>query len=394
MDILDRKELERLSTKQDGWHVSIYMPTHRASDEIQQDPIRLKNLLTEAKDRLRERGLRPPEIKSILEPASALLDDHIFWRQQSDGLAVLAAQDAFHTYRLPFSFEEQAIVSYKFYTKPLLPILSSGGRFLVLALSQDQVRLLQGTRYTVGEVDLENVPESLAEALRLDDPEARLQFHTATGPAHGEGGAPMAGTGADRRATFHGTGAPSDDEKSRILRYFQLVDAGLQEMLADQQVPLVLASVDYLLPLYREASSYDDIVQQSIEGNPEELSAKELHNRAWALVHPRFREEQEEAARLYQQLASGDRASAELEEIVPAAYYGRVATLFVPLDLQRWGTFDATTNKLDIHDEMQPEDVELLDLAAVHTLINGGTVYAVDSGHVPGDGPLAALLRY
>jgi len=33
-------------------------------------------------------------------------------------------------------------------------------------------------------------------------------------------------------------------------------------------------------------------------------------------------------------------------------------------------------------------------LAAVQTLIHGGTVYAVDSGQIPGGGPLAVLLRY
>jgi len=394
MDILDRKELEQLSTKTDGWHVSIYMPTHQASDEIQQDPIRLKNLLTEAEERLRDLGLRPPDIEAILDPAFALLDNHVFWQQQSDGLAILAARDAFHTYRLPYSFEEQAIVSPKFYTKPLLPILGDGGRFLVLALSQDEVRLLQGTRNTVAEIDLENVPESLAEALRLEDPEARLQFHTTTGPGHGKGGAPTASTGADRRAAFYGTGDPSDDDKQRILRYFQLVDDGLQELLAGRRIPLVLAGVDYLLPLYREASRYDNIVEQDIEGNPERLSAKELHNRAWALVQPQFRQDQEAAARLYHQLAGGERATAEIAEAVPAANYGRVETLFVPLDVQRWGTFDADANNLDIHEEMQPGDVDLLDLAAVQTLIHGGTVYAVDSGQIPGGGPLAVLLRY
>ncbi|MGC9335283.1 MAG: hypothetical protein ACP5JJ_14105, partial [Anaerolineae bacterium] len=68
MDILDRKELERLGTEQNGWHVSIYMPTHRTGDEIQQDPIRLKNLLTEAEERLSAEGLRRPDIASILKP--------------------------------------------------------------------------------------------------------------------------------------------------------------------------------------------------------------------------------------------------------------------------------------------------------------------------------------
>jgi hypothetical protein len=394
MDILDRKELEQLGTRKDGWHVSIYMPTHRAGGEVQQDPIRLKNLLAKAEENLREWDLRPPEIASVLEPGFALLDDHIFWRRQSDGLAILAARDAFHTYRLPSSFEEEVIIGPSFYIKPLLPIVSHGGLFYVLALSQGQIRLVQGTRYTVGEVDLEDVPDSLAEALRLDDPEARLQFHTTTGPGHGKGGAPTAGTGAGRQAAFHGTGAPADDEKDGILRYFQLVDKGMEELLAGQQIPLVLAGVDYLLPLYREASSYDHILEEGIVGNPEQLSTKELHQRAWALVQPRFLEEQEEAARLYQQLAGGDRAVAELNQAVPAAHYGRVATLFVPVDLQRWGTFDANTNQIDVHEELQPGDIDLMDLAAVQTLINGGTVYAVESDRIPGEGPLAAILRY
>lgn len=394
MDILDRKELEKLGTKQDGWHVSIYMPTHRVGDEIQQDPIRLKNLLTEAEEGLRAEGLRQPEVRSILKPGFDLLDDHIFWQHQSDSLVVLAAPDTFHTYRIPLDFEEKVIIGPRFHTKPLLPILSGEGRFLVLALSQDEIRLLQGTRFTVGEVDLENVPESLAEALRLEDPEARLQFHTTTGPGHGKGGPPTAGTGGQRGAAFHGTGDQSIDEKARILRYFQLVDAGLQEALAGERVPLVLAGVDYLLPLYRQASGYDHILEEGIEGNPEQLSAPELHRRAWTLVQPRFLQEQEEAVQLYHELVNSNRASGELEEVVAAAHYGRVDTLFVPLDREQWGTFDASTNQLDVHTEMQPGDGELLDLAAVQTLINGGTVYAVESDRVPGKGVLAALLRY
>lgn len=394
MDILDRRELERLATKQDGWHVSIYMPTHRAGEEIQQDPIRLKNLLTEAEERLSAEGLRKPDIGSILKPGFDLLDDHIFWQHQSDGLAVLAAPNTFHTYRMPLDLEERVIVGPRFHIKPLLPILSSDGRFLVLALSQNEIRMLQGTRFTAGEIDLENVPENLAEALRFEDPEARLQFHTATGPGHGKGGHPTAGTGGERRAAFYGTGEPSIDEKERILRYFQLVDAGLEEMLAGERVPLVLAGVDYLLPLYRQASGYAHILEEGIEGNPEQLSATELHQRAWALVEPHFLEEQEEAAKLYHQLAGSDQASGELEEVVAAAHYGRVETLFVPIDLQKWGTFDASTGQLDIHDEMKPGDVDLLDMAAVDTLTNGGTIYAVESDRVPGKGPLAAVLRY
>ncbi|MBE0698970.1 MAG: hypothetical protein IH586_18790, partial [Anaerolineaceae bacterium] len=52
MDILTKAELEQLMRKEQQWCVSFYMPTHRTGVEIQQDPIRLKNLLGEAEKRL------------------------------------------------------------------------------------------------------------------------------------------------------------------------------------------------------------------------------------------------------------------------------------------------------------------------------------------------------
>jgi len=36
----------------------------------------------------------------------------------------------------------------------------------------------------------------------------------------------------------------------------------------------------------------------------------------------------------------------------------------------------------------------MLDLAAVQTWLNGGAVYAVEPGAVPGAGELAAVFRY
>jgi hypothetical protein len=35
-----------------------------------------------------------------------------------------------------------------------------------------------------------------------------------------------------------------------------------------------------------------------------------------------------------------------------------------------------------------------MDFAALHTLLNGGTVYAVAPEQVPGNAPVAAVLRY
>ena len=175
MSLLSKAKLERLSDEQHEWCVSIFMPTHRAGDQVRQDPVRLKNLIGEAKaDLTAEGGLRGTEAAELLEPARALVAQHDLWRYQSDGLAIFVSPNTFRRYRLPGDFEELVVVADRFHIKPLLPLLSGDGRFYVLALSQNEIRMLQGTRYSVGQVELESVPESLAEALKWDDPEKQL----------------------------------------------------------------------------------------------------------------------------------------------------------------------------------------------------------------------------
>lgn len=387
MNTLSRDDLRTLMGKYEGLCVSIYMPTHRVGAGIQQDPIRLKNLLAEAEEHLLTRGLRTPEVKELLEPAGRLLQDGLFWQRQSDGLALFLSSEAFRSYRLPFDFDELVVVTDRFHVKPLFPLLS-GGQFYVLALSQNEVRLLQGTRYSVSEVDLEGMPESLAETLRYNDPENRFQFHTSTRTPGGKG---------ERPAIFHGHGvASADDPKDYISRYFHQVDEGLQDLLRDEQAPLVLAGVDYLHPIYKEANTYPYLIDEGIEGNPEELRAEELHERAWAIVQPLFLTTQEEAAARYRQLAGAgsEQASNDLKEVVPAAYHGRVETLFVAVGLQQWGTFDPETKTVRVHEEAEPGDEDLLDFATVQALLNSGTVYAVEPEKVPDEAPLAALFRY
>ncbi len=87
MDLISIEELRALMEKPGGWCVSIYMPTHRVSPQTKQDPIRFKNLLREAEERLKAAGLRSPEARKLLKPARPLIKDNLFWQHQSDGFA-------------------------------------------------------------------------------------------------------------------------------------------------------------------------------------------------------------------------------------------------------------------------------------------------------------------
>ena len=197
--------------------------------------------------------------------------------------------------------------------------------------------------------------------------------------------------------TFHGQGSGSDESaKNELLRYFRLVSDGLTEFLQEDRSPLVLAGVEYLLPIYKEANSYPNLIDTVIKGNPDLLRADELHKSAWNILEHHFQAAQEEAVAQYQQLAgqTSERATDTLEKIVPAAYHGQVETLLVAARMQQWGFFNPVTNEIEIHDHMEPGDERLLDLAAVQTYLKGGIVYTMEPEKVPGGKNVAAVLRY
>jgi Bacterial archaeo-eukaryotic release factor family 7 len=383
MNLVSREELKTLIEKPEGWSISLYMPTHRIFPETKQDPIRFKNLLREAEERLKATGLRPPEIKKLLKPAKALIKDGLFWQYQADGLAVFISPQGFFQYRLPLKFDELLVVTDRFHIKPLLPLFSNDGRYYILAISQNEVRLFQCTRHITNQIDLKGVPNSLAEALKYDDPEKQLQFHTRT----------PSGTG-QRAAIFHGQGVGTDDAKNNILRYFQQIDGGLRSLLREERAPLVFAGVDYLLPIFREANSYPHLMENGISGNPEGLKGEELHGEGWKIVEPYFLNAQEEAIAKYKHLVGGERTSNSLKEIALAAYDGRIEILFVPVGVQQWGVFDSDKHAVHLHYDPEPGDEDLLDFAAVHTYLNGGTVYATKTEGMPDETPLAAIFRY
>jgi hypothetical protein len=388
MDILTRTELELLMRKEQQWCVSIYMPTHRTGVDVQQDPIRLKNLLGEAEKHLSDRGMGRRDVQKMLEPASVLLQDSDFWQHQSDGLAIFLSSNGIRRYRLPLNFEEFVTVMDHFHIKPLLPLFTGDGQFYILALSQNEIRLLLGTRHSVSQIDIGQVGGSLAEAIPSDNHQMNLQLHS-SGSTGG-----MSGAGS---AIFHGQGGGSDEnDKNELLRYFRLVSEGLTEFLHGDRVPLVLAGVEYLLPIYKEANTYPNLMDGVIKGNPDLLGADELHKSAWDIVEPHFQVAQEEAVSYYQQLSgqASERAADTLEKIVPAASDGRIETLFIATGVQLWGVFNPNTNEIEHHAQMESGDESLLDLAAVQTYLKGGTVYAVEPDKVPGGTSAAAVLRY
>jgi hypothetical protein len=383
MDLLTQESVAELMKTRNEWLVSIFMPTHRAGKEVQQNSIRFKNLLRISEERMNWAGVEGGEKEKILEQGHNLLEHFDFWLYQNDGLAVFISHELTECYRLPYSFDELVVVGNRFHVKPLIRLMSADAHFYLLALSQNSCRLFHGNRFQLSEVVLKDIPTSLAEALKHDQFEKQLQYHTGTATHRGR-----------RPAMFHGQGVGTDDSKEFILHYFRQLDKGVSRFLNKETTPLMLAGVEFLHPLYGQANTYPHLLDEGIRGNPDLATPDELHELAWQIVRPLLQKERQTKAKRYWDVIGTGLATNRVAVAIPAAHAGRVDTLFVPVSKYRWGRFDIEKGEVISHPEPQPGDEDLLDLAAVETMSKKGTVYAVEHDQMPDDTDVAAILRY
>lgn len=387
MDHVTAEQLDELMQPQAGPCITILMPAYQAGADIQQNPVRLRNLLRIAHDQLAEQGIGSANADALLQPATDLIGNSDFWQRQSQGLALFVNPKGIQSFRVPLALDEVVRVNDRYYVKPLLCLLSDDGMFYVLALSQNKIRLLRATRDTFQHVPLPDTPDSMAEALEHFDFEKSLQFHTSTSTPDG----------GRRDAMYHGHGSGAESlDKEKVLRFLHVVDDGVSNALAGERAPLVLAGVEYVRSMFAGLSRYQVILDEGVDGSMDRVNDQDLHDRAWELVEPRFlykRAQATEAYRLHAGRQDG-LAVSTVADVVRAAAQARVDTLFVPDGEEQWGVFHQDTDMLEVHPERTGGSEDLLDLAALHTWRNGGVVYVVPSNEMPDDVPAAAILRF
>lgn len=377
-------DLKRLVENTDKPVASIYMPTHRAGREVNQNAIRFKNVMTLANQHLTERFAGEHSLEAQLQEAAKLETDDEWWQHQSDGLAMFLTADRFDRYRLPLDFDESVTVGRRFYVRPMIRLLQGDGRFYVLAVSQNRVRLLEGTHYSVDELDPAQLPSDLRTALNIDEYTSALQQHST--------GKPDAGSAM----TFHGHGGSDMDvqKQDEIRQFFHQISAAMDSYFGAERTPLVFSGVDYLFPIFRDTCHYNGLIEQAVSGNPDELRVEDLHRQAWGVVEPRFTAERDAAVQRFRDASGSLRGTAELNEIIRAARQGAIDTLLLAEDQRQWGVVDVQTDQMQPTDENADDAEELFNHAAVYTLTNGGTVYSLPYDRMPDGKQAAALLRF
>jgi hypothetical protein len=387
MDLLTTEDLELLGQRgQPGTHVSLFIPTHRFGSGMQADQIRWRNLLAEVESVLSDRGLRTPDITQLMAPARAMLVDRAAWQDMSDGLALFIRPGWHRAFRVPVDMPSLGTVGDHFVIGPLLRLVSGDSHFLVLALSQREVRVLEGSLQHVEELELRDVPTSLREAVEPAEPRAAAMARLTSSTVGGRPG----------RAVFFGHGGSDDNTKKEdVRRFIGQVAEGLRTSLAGQDLPMVPVGLDSLVAMYREANAYQQLTGEAVLVNPDQLSEAELHAAAWPIVSDILDRHLSSEVESFGALHGTGRASNDPEVIEAAARDGRVETLLVAAQPLCWEQFtaDAPVVQLGVQGDFSSH-CELIDRAAADSLSRGGHVHTLPTAEVPGGGDIAAVFRY
>lgn len=387
MDIFTWEDFKSLAS---GWHdtcASIYLRMYDKGKDTRQNAIRFKNALSEVKSALDGRAQDVSAMRERIEPLDALLDDGAFWRNQSQGLAIFVSPEISRVFRLPLGFTDLQVVANRFHLKPVLPLISENLRFYILALSQNSTRFYRCDRLHIDQIAVENMPKDINDALRYETEQRQFQFYT---------GAPVARGTNRRSAVFHGQAFSADEQNDRLLRYCRIIDNAVFELLRNETAPLVLAGVDKLLAIYKEATGYPYLKEDAIIGNPERMNAMQLHRQAWPVVATEVEAQRHKSIEKYNRLKGTGYTTIELPSIVTHAFDGRVDRLMVGANLHRWGRCNENGHDVQLYaDRAQaPDAIDLLDLAACETLLKGGEAWTVDPAALPEKASAAATLRY
>ena len=297
---------------------SLYLPTHVAGREIRQDPIRLKNLLASMTGRLAA-SLRKPEIEAMLAPAEALVPDDEFWRHQEQALALFLAPGFSRVHKLPVPVPERVALGPHFHIKPLLPLLDDAGSFWVLAISARHARVYRGSRW------------SFAEATGIDLPQGVGPVRGMTEYEETQYASPVGRRGTLAHAQSFGE-APEELRKTELIEFLHRVATAFEPHLKGNPASVVVAAHPEIQGNFREIAGWKEMLADGISENPDALSEAELHRLAYALIEPKVAAARSAALDRLNTLLPAGKAATKPEDIVKAARYARVDTLFLTGD--------------------------------------------------------------
>jgi hypothetical protein len=358
--MITRQDLHQLQTLSNIPALSILVPTHRTSPDNKQDPIRVKNLVDEATERL-AKEFSQRELEPLLKRLETLVSE-IDYPHTLDGLALYVSHDFAKLYYLPFAIPARVVIDQTFATRDLVYGMHRALRYWVLLLSQASTRLFAGTAETLEEVHDQMFPMQ------------------------------MTGPGATAPLPYLADSSYLDD---RHRRFFQQVDNAFATYAKDEELPLIVGGVDRQISFFQEVSQYAPLIAGTITGNFDRSTAHELTPQVWAIVQSVREAQRDNALQELDKAMGAQNVVSTIGEAWRLAQEGRGKLLLVEKNYHVPAIVNDNGN-LELVE--QPGGTTVIDDAVDEiievVLAKGGRVALVEDGSLSVHQHIALILRY
>lgn len=361
---MDRLDLKALQEVREYPAVSIFVRTHRTSPDNAGDPLRVKNAVKEATDRLlmefskREAAPLVAELERIVE--------EIDYPHTLDTLAIFASGSITTTVYLPYEVPERVVVDETFATRDLVRAVNRAQRYWLLAISEQPTRLYQGLA--------DQLEEFVGGGLPM----------THNGPG-----------GAIRLPGGFGINSSRlrDDAQRQFLR---AVDAAIGPAMAADPLPLIVAGIDRNLAFFREVTQHEDALAGTVTGSFERTPLHELATLAAPVVQDALRHHRDEQLEALERAVSAQRYASGIDDAWRMAHEGRVHVLMVEDGFHYPATItDGGMRLLPAEDAAAPGVLDdAVDELVEAVLARGGRVHFYSDGRLEAHRRVAAILRF
>ena len=380
--VISREFLEELFNYNGSLCVSVYLSSERSAQGNERvGPMSLKSALQQAEKLAQEND--HALVQRTLAPGYELLRTEEFWtNQKAVGLAFFMGDGYFKYVALPFAPDQETVVNNAFLIAPLTPFFFTSEHYYLLTISKNQSKLFRGDKFGLTFIPVEGMPRGIEDVVHLEEKDDENLFRTGS-------------SGAGGGAVYHGTGSSRPDDKENIAMYLAEVDSTIRkEVLHDSTSPLLLAGVGYLIPIYKKVTHYNHIWDKAMTGNHEHENDATLFETATEVMQEHFEASKNKALADYGNKSATDLTSHVVDDIVRAAYYKRIDTLFVSKGARLWGSFDDLNDTLIVHANEDTDDYDLIDKTILKTVLSGGKVFVLDEEEMPVRRMMVATMRY
>lgn len=360
---MNRRDIRLLQKIKGSPAVTITLPAHRATPDNQQDPIRVKDLVKQAKDCLRGE-YDQSEVEPLLLQLEKLAES-IDYRFTQDGLAMFVNRDLARAVHLPFSLDERVVVGESFHTRDLVYAMNRAPRYWALVLSEKPTRLLEGTRDNLLEIRAGGFP--LTQDI--------------TG-----GTQPLpAGVGIRRSAI----------RDERLRQFFRQVDAALKPYITEDPLPLAVVGVERHLAFFDEVTGFKDAIVATLTDSHDQTSLDDLSGLVWPLVKAGLANQRLDVLADFKKAIGEHKFAAGVEEVWRLAKEGRGRLLVVEEDFHLPARLDGAEERLQA--EQDPSvpgvTVDAVDEILETVLSKQGRVVFVDNDRLEAHQHIALILR-